>query len=205
MTQIRIWLAAALIAFVAVPVAAQEVPLKALSAYLNSFKTAQTSFTQINADGSVSTGKLYIKRPGRVRFEYDPPEKSLVLASGGQVAVFDPKSNEAPAQYPLKRTPLNLILARKVDLGRARMVIGHQTTGALTTVTAQDPKHPDYGTIQLVFSNDPIALREWIITDSAGGETKIILGDLQTGMSLGASQFSIAFEAQKRGGKTGDR
>ncbi|MBL3566959.1 outer membrane lipoprotein carrier protein LolA [Rhodovulum sulfidophilum] len=197
MKPLRLSLAlAALLA--ATPVLADPIPLSSLSAYLNSFQTAQADFTQINADGSISTGTLSIKRPGRARFEYAPPEKALVLAGGGQVAVYDDKSNQPPEQYPLKRTPLNLILERNVDLGRARMVVGHEEDGTSTRVVAQDPEHPDYGTITLVFTNDPVELRQWIITDEAGSQTTVVLGQLKTGMPLGARMFNIIQETADR-------
>lgn len=190
---------AALAAF-ALPAGAQEIPLSALSSYLNSFSTAKSSFTQINSDGTISTGTLYIKRPGRVRFEYDPPENALVMAGGGQVAIFDPKSNQPPEQYPLKRTPLNLILERQVDLARANMVVGHFSDETTTTVVAQDPENPDYGRIDLVFTDGPVELRKWVIHDDAGGETTVILGPLETGLDLPPSLFNIVFETEARMG-----
>ena len=58
---------------------AERLPLSAISRYLNSLQTAEAPFTQITEDGTISTGKLYIKRPGRVRFEYDPPEEAIVV------------------------------------------------------------------------------------------------------------------------------
>ena len=187
----------ALAAFLA-PAAADPIPLSDLSAYLNGLTTAEGGFTQENADGTISTGKLYIRRPGRVRFEYDPPDSTLVLASGGQVAIFDGKSNQPPEQYPLKKTPLNLILAEKVDLARARMVTGVAEDGATTRVLAQDPDNPEYGSIELVFTADPVALRQWVIRDEGGSETTVTLGPLQTGMTLPAALFNIATEAQSR-------
>ena len=65
------------------PLAAKEVPLDQLSAYLNSWKTVQASFVQVNADGSKAKGTIYIQRPGRARFEYAAPDKNLVIAAGG--------------------------------------------------------------------------------------------------------------------------
>ena len=177
---------------------AEKISLADLSAYLNAMTTAETDFTQINADGSIATGKLYIKRPGRVRFEYAPPDRSLVLASAGSVAIFDAKSNQAPEQYPLRRTPLNLILAKDVDLGRAKMVVGHVEDGTSTRVRAQDPENPEYGTIDLVFTDDPVTLRQWVITDDLGQQTTVILGQLQTGGDYPPSLFSISTEAEKR-------
>lgn len=188
----------ALLAFCS-PAMANKIPLSDLSAYLNTLTTAETDFTQINADGSIATGRIFIQRPGRARFEYAPPDKSLVLASGGQVAVFDAKSNQEPAQYPLKRTPLNLILASNINLGQAKMVVGHTEQKNSTSVVAQDPEHPEYGTITLVFTDKPITLRQWVITDDLGQETTVVLGDLIKGGTYKPSTFSIPFEMAKRG------
>ena len=192
------FLAPTLILALAFPALADKIPLKDLSGYLNSLTTAEADFTQVNADGSIATGRLFIRRPGRARFEYAPPDKSLVLASGGQVAIFDAKSNQPPEQYPLKRTPLNLILAQNVDLGRAKMVVGHSEDGTSTRVKAQDPDNPEYGTIELVFTDGPVELRQWVITDDVGNETTVILGDMQKGGTFPSSLFSITVEADKR-------
>lgn len=198
MTLLRALLAPLALIVATLPAAAREIPLAEISAYLNGLVTAETEFTQVNTDGSISTGRIYIKRPGRVRFEYGPPDEALVLASAGTVAIFDGKSNQPPEQYPLSKTPLNLILAQKVDLGQGRMVVGHGTDGNATRVTAQDPAHPEYGTIDLMFTDAPIALRQWVITDEAGGQTTVILGDLATGKDYPPSLFSIKFEADRR-------
>ena len=191
-------LAPTLILCLASSAMADKISLKDLSSYLNSLSTAEADFTQINADGSIATGKLFIKRPGRARFEYAPPDKSLVLAGGGQVAIFDAKSNQPPEQYPLKRTPLNLILAENINLGRAKMVVGHSEDGTSTRVKAQDPDNPEYGSIELVFTANPVALRQWVITDDTGNQTTVILGDMTKGATLAPSLFSITNETDKR-------
>ena len=183
----------------ALPAAAERLSLPALSEYLNDLRTASGDFTQINADGTISTGTIYINRPGRIRFEYAAPDDTLVLASAGSVAIFDPKSNTGPETYPLARTPLSIILADRVDLGQARMVTGHSYDGTATTVTAQDPQHPEYGNIQLVFTGNPIQLRQWIINDDAGNSTTVVLGDLRMGQTIAARMFDIRAEADRRG------
>lgn len=180
------------------PALADKIGLAELSAYLNQLATVQSDFTQVNGDGSVSLGKIYIKRPGRVRFEYAPPDKSLVLASAETVAIFDGKSNQPAEEYPLKRTPLNLILAPKIDLARAKMVVGHNEVENATRVVAQDPEHPEYGTIELVFTANPVALRQWVITDDLGQQTTVILGELQPVDDLKASLFNIVEEKSRR-------
>ncbi|WP_068115749.1 LolA family protein [Tropicimonas marinistellae] len=195
----RLFFILALVASAAAsPAAAEKISLNAISQYLNGFQTAQGDFTQVNGDGTISTGRIYINRPGRVRFEYNAPDESLVIAGGGQVAIFDAKSNAGPTQYPLNQTPLNLILKRNVNLAQARMVVAHDTDGKTTSVVAQDPDHPDYGTIRLVFTPDPTELRQWIITDGGGVQTTVILGELQKGMRLGAGLFDIRREIDNR-------
>lgn len=197
MTLMRYALAPVLMLALAAPAWADKIPLADISAYLNGLTTAEAQFTQVNADGSKATGKLYIKRPGRMRFEY-ANDDTLVLASGGQVAIFDPKSNQIAEQYPLKRTPLNLILADKIDLGQAKMVVGHEEDGANTAVVAQDPEHPEYGSIRLLFSANPVALRQWVITDDTGQKTALILDQLKPGVDPGPLMFSITAETDAR-------
>lgn len=182
----------------ALPAQAEKLSLAEISRYLNSLTTAEAEFAQVNADGSTVTGRLFMKRPNRVRFEYAPPDKNLVLASGGQVAVFDGKSNQPPEQYPLKRTPLNLILGQNIDLGRAKMVVGHKELQGTTRVIAQDPEHPEAGTIELVFSANPVALRQWVITDDTGNRTTVALSELVKGKDYPPSKFSINVEIDKR-------
>ncbi|MCJ8140616.1 LolA family protein [Falsirhodobacter halotolerans] len=199
MTRIRTLLASAIaLALFALPAAAERIPLSEISRYLNSLTTAQSDFTQVNPDGSVSTGKLMMHRPGRVRFEYAQPDNSVVLAGGGQVAIFDAKSNQTAEQYPLSRTPLSIILDQNVDLSRARMVVGHTEVENTTRVVAQDPQRPEQGKIEMVFTANPTELRQWVITDNAGAQTTVILGELQKGGNLASSLFSITSEQQRR-------
>ena len=170
--------------------AAEKLSLQALSTYLTGLKTAQTSFTQINSDGTLDTGKLWISRPGKMRFEYDPPNGATVLSRNGAVEIYDPKSNQGPETYPLNRTPLSIVLSNNPDLTRANMVMGHGFDGTATVVTAQDPDHPDYGSIDLFFTGDPVELRKWVIQDSSGARTTVILGALETGMRLPNNLFT---------------
>lgn len=176
--------------------AAEKLPLSQISNYLNGLKTVQTTFTQFNDDGSHNTGKLWLQRPGKMRFEYDPPNDAVVLARSGSVLIYDAKSNQPPEQYPLRRTPLSLVLARNVNLGQANMVVGHDFDGTATVVTAQDPKNPDSGRIELMFTSDPVELRKWVIYDNAGTQTTVLLGPLTKGGQLDQSLFS---DGKKRG------
>jgi outer membrane lipoprotein-sorting protein len=186
------WLAGllAFLVMAAGPAAANKLSLKELSRYLNGIKTAQSPFTQVNDDGSLDTGVLYMHRPGRMRFDYNPPNDGVVIAGAGAVIVHDEKSNQPPESYPLKRTPLSIILARNVNLGRANMVVGHTFDGTATVVTAQDPEHPEYGRIEMMFTANPTELRKWVIYDGDGMQTSVVLGELKTGVRLSSTLFS---------------
>lgn len=195
---LRVLTFSAMVMATALPAAADKLSLEQVSEYLNSMRTAQGQFTQINDDGTISTGTIYIKRPGRVRFEYDPPNDALVMSGQGLVAIFDARSNLGPDTYSLNKTPLSIILADNVDLERERMVVGHQSDGTATTVTAQDPDHPEYGNIQLVFTANPTELRQWKINDDGGGTTTVVLGNLETGVRVKNIKFDIQHEANRR-------
>lgn len=194
----RLFLAAAL-AVLAAPAMAQKIPLGELATYINGITSAKSGFTQINDDGSITTGEIFIKRPGRARFDYAAPDNSLVIAGGGQVAIFDPKSNVPPEQFPLKRTPLNLILGRNINFSTSNMIVGHAEEGEATVVTVQDPKNPEYGNIQLKFTGNPIQLRQWVITNDAGQQTTVIMQALEPTSSIPSRFFNIPQEIEARG------
>lgn len=200
--QRRLFIATAGAALVAAatPASAKPIPIDALSDYFNAIETAEARFTQVNDDGTKSTGRLYIRRPGRARFEYDPPEQALVMAGANQVAIFDGRSNSAePEQYPLKQTPLWLILESRVDLSGKDMVVGHFEAKGSTILALQDPDAPENGRIELVFRPGPVRLAGWVVVDGGGSRTQVVLGDLALGGDLPARLFSITQEMAARG------
>lgn len=172
--------------------------LQELSAYLNKLTTAKGDFTQYNPNGSKSKGVFMMRRPRRMRFEYSGNNKNLVIASAGNVAVFDGRSNAGPKTYPTNRTPLHLILARQVDLTKNKMVFKHEGDGKTTTISARDPKNPEYGSVKMTFQNNPLTLSGWVVTDQSGRKTKVQLRKLHIGLKLPGSLFDYQAEAKKR-------
>lgn len=178
---------------VAFPAAAEKLSLDQLSNYFNELTTAEGKFRQTNGDGSVSTGTIYLRRPGRVRFEYDPPETALVITSGGQVAIFDPRADDNPTRFPVYTTPLGVILKRNVDLSDTNMVVHHYAEGPLTHLVLQDPEHLEYGRIHLTFGvqNGRVILRQWVIDDNSGYLTRVDLVSWRLGGSVPGRLFNI--------------
>ena len=190
---------AAALALTALPASAEPIPLDSISAYFNALTTLQARFVQTNSDGTQSLGTLYIRRPGNARFEYDPPQEALVLAGGGELAIFDNQSNTGrPEQYPLRRTPLNVILERNVDLANRDAILEHRGTPESTVVIAHDPQNPELGQIGLIFADAPLRLTEWRTQDASGATTRVVLSELRTGHQISARLFSIPQEIEAR-------
>ncbi|MFQ5623228.1 MAG: outer membrane lipoprotein carrier protein LolA [Paracoccaceae bacterium] len=188
---------AAALAVAPVRAAAQSKRLDRFSAYLNGFRTAMGRFTQFNPNGSHSTGRYMIKKPGFVRFEYDPPLKSAVVSDGTWIGVIDGKSNEGAQRYPLSKSPLSEILKGRIDLARSPLVRGVVDDGKKTFVTLADPKDKRVGKLTLIFDNKPISLRQWIVEDKSGQRTGFRLDTMETGMQIARREFSIETMALK--------
>lgn len=185
-------------ALIARPAVARTIPLSELSHFFNGFETAEGRFRQTHSDGSSLGGTLQMRRPGRARFSYDPPEHSLMIAGGSQIAIFDGRSNTGPSQYPLNSTPLGLILERNVNFQNRRMVVGHGMHRGMTFVTLQDPDRTQHGSISLLFSDAPVRLQGWIVRDDTGAETTIQIESMRFGVNMPASLFNITAEVDRR-------
>lgn len=194
MTRRQILVAAALA--LAAPVAAQPLTaadardLARISNYLNATETLQGSFVQVDPDAVVSEGQFYMRRPGRLRFEYAPPEPALVIADGFWVGVIDQRDGTLD-RYPLSETPLNLLLKENVDLRTEGAVRSIERSEGQMAVTAVDTARPEQGEIVMVFSDNPLELRQWVIVDAQGQRTTVALRDMRTNVSIPASRFVI--------------
>ena len=169
-------------------------------AYLEGLTEAKGRFAQTDARGRTTTGQLFMKRPGKARFAYDPPSGLLVVSDGGVVSVQDTRLKTFDS-YPLMATPLSLFLAKTIRLDRgvsitrvARMADGFQ-------VTARDGKKQTAGTIMLTFTDNPLALAGWTVTDAQGRPTRVQLIDLQPASGLDKSLFVLKDPRPKNVGR----
>ena len=180
------------------PSLADRISLNKISDYINGLTTLQADFEQINSDGSIDRGKLYIRRPGRMRLEYTPPNNALVIAGTGSVAIFDDKSKNGPTLFPLKKTPLNLLLKKNVDLYKNEMITEHTANNENTFIVAKDPKRKSQGSIKMVFSNSPVSLQGWTITNQSNQKTKIILDKLDKKTKIPLYLFNISAASKNK-------
>ena len=180
------------------PSLAERISLNKISDYINGLTTLQADFEQINSDGSIDRGKLYIRRPGRMRLEYTAPNNALVIAGAGSVAIFDDKSKNGPTLFPLKKTPLNLLLKKNVDLYTNEMITEHTANNENTFIVAKDPKRKSQGSIKMVFSNSPVSLQGWTITNQSNQKTKIILDKLDKKTKIPLYLFNISAASKNK-------
>jgi len=171
--------------------------LARIDAYLNAMRSAQGSFVQFNSDGSSSQGEYWIKKPGLMKFEYAAPQQHVIVADGTWVAVVDRSSNDDPHQYPVSQTPLNLILRDQTNLLNSGVVQRVVKSGSRTTLMAQDPDERDSGSLELVFDENPLALREWVTINPQGQRTTVRLTSMQQNVDLPRRMFSIQAEAAR--------
>ena len=179
----------------ALPAAAQSVNVTAINSYLTALRSATGTFRQTNPNGSVQTGRFYLQKPGRIRFEYDSPKGAMVLADGSWVGVFDPKSNRNPTRYPLDRTPLSLLLRDRLSLAEPGLVLGATRNAGVTEITVVDPRAPQEGRMVMSFSENPIALTSWTITTKTGARTRVDLRSLEMASGFDRGLFNIELAA----------
>ena len=173
-----------------------------ISQYLQNLKILKADFSQTNPDGTISSGTILIKRPGRMRFEYNKPDKTLVLVSAGALAIFDPKGDEKPITYPIKNNPISLILKGEVDLLNSGIVAKYKVSAEKAILTIRDPKKPQRGSVELVFVGTKPELEKFSIKNENGSSTSIFLKDIEYPNKLNETLFSIALETKKRRGKS---
>ncbi len=160
------------------------------AAYLQGLRSAEAKFSQTDPRGGVTTGTFSLQRPGKARFAYDPPADLTVVADGANVDVYDGKLKTFD-QYPLKRTPLALLLGSEVRFDKAAVVAAVSHDKAGFTITVRDAKKQAQGQLSLHFSTTPIALTGWVVVDAQGGKTTVTLSGLKGGVALAPSLFVL--------------
>lgn len=174
----------------AVPQAEQSATLAAASAGLNAQRLLQGRFRQTGPDGSISTGRFFLQRPGRVRFEYDPPAPLLIVADGSVLAVQDRQLRNTN-RAPLRSTPLYFVLKDNLNLARDAHVTRVEREGDLLFVTVRDRAGQADGDLTLALAGPEYTLRSWDVVDATGGRTRFAI----TAATVPATINPTAFRA----------
>ena len=184
-------------AALAMPLSAEETSkVEEVSTYFNSFKTLQGEFTQISPQGRVSAGVFFLSKPGRLRFEYAPPNPFLVVSDGSWV-VIENRKQKTTDQYPLAATPLKLLLADEINLLEQAEIKSVETNEGVSTIAVEDRNKLIPGRLVLVFDNNRKELSQWIVEDARGKRTTISLANLEMGVDPDPSLFVVKVAKRK--------
>jgi outer membrane lipoprotein-sorting protein len=160
-----------------------------IETYLNGLTALTANFLQVAADGSTRTGKAWLQRPGKMRFEYDPPDPQLLVAGFGLLVYHDPELGQT-TNIPLSATPLGILLANHVVLSGSVTVTDIQQNLGEIDVTLIRTGKAAAGSLTLVFGTDPLELRQWKVLDAQARETQVSLYDIAPGGPFPDSLFT---------------
>ena len=148
--------------------------LARIETYLNDLGSMQSSFVQANPDGTHSKGTMYLRRPGKLRFEYDLPDNYLVIAHGEWFIYVDKELDEA-TYLSVEKTPAYFILKKNINFGNKLRVASFQDANKVFRVEIEQVDEPDSGRVIMIFTDAPLQLRKWQVIDSQGNLTDTTL------------------------------
>lgn len=168
--------------------------LRAANAYFNSIRTMAASFSQQGADGRATRGKLYLQKPGKLRFVYDKPSPIDIIADGTSVAIRNRRTAKQDLYY-ISQTPLKFLLRQQIDLSKDTKILEIKNEGKFALVRIED-KATFGGTsrIKLYFNPEPFTLSHWVVTDPQGYETRVELAQIDLKAKPDAGLFRINYE-----------
>lgn len=190
------------LAAIAVPGALRAEPLAAftlteqdrtdllrIEEYLNSFSTLRARFQQYAVNSGTSTGNIYLRRPGKMRVEYDPPVPIVIVADGILVSYYDKELDQVD-QLPLKSSPVWFLLEERITFDDHITVVGIERAAGALRVTMYQTKDPDAGQVTLIFTDGPLELRQWSVIDAQGTEVRVGLEQVAVGGALANELFA---------------
>ncbi|MGY5809669.1 outer-membrane lipoprotein carrier protein LolA [Rhizobium sp. LEGMi198b] len=169
---------------------------QAIADHFSSIKTMKGGFLQIGPRGDQMSGAFFIQRPGKLRFNYDPPSRMRVICDGNNVQVINDQTR-TNNMYQLSKTPLSLLLANKIDLS-ADMVRNVDAQPDLTKITLGNRTVFGDSTIAMIFDSKTYDLRQWTVIDPQGKTTDVIINNVKTNISFDDSVFRIDYTGTSR-------
>jgi outer membrane lipoprotein-sorting protein len=171
----------------------QKAQAARISSYLSSLQTLVGNFVQVGPDGTKTRGDFYIQKPGKVRFEYDPPTPIDIIADGSSLVVRD-RNLATQDIYPLSQTPLRYLLSDRIDLMRDTNVVNVTSDDLFVTVTIEE-RQALIGTsrLMLMIGAKDGQLKQWTVTDPQGYDTTVAVYNLDSSKKIDPGLFKIDF------------
>ena len=173
--------------------ATQKSAVEKANAWFNATLVLSAQFLQTAPDGSQSQGQVFMAKPGRVRFQYAKPSPLEIIADGTSVAVRDRSLNTQDI-YPLSQTPLRFLLQPNLDLARdSNLVAASENQGLVTIVVEDSNTVTGTSRLSILMADEPLALKQWTITDSQGLNTTVTLSNMDTTTKPANNLFRIDY------------
>lgn len=171
----------------------QKAQATRVSNYLSSLQQLSGNFVQVGPDGSKTKGDFYIMKPGKVRFEYDPPTPIAIIADGSSLVVRDRKLATQDV-YPLSQTPLRFLLSDRIDLLKDTNVVNVTSDDVFVSVTIEE-KQALIGTsrLMLMIGAKDGQLKQWTVTDPQGYDTTVAVYNIDANRKVDPGLFKIDF------------
>jgi outer membrane lipoprotein-sorting protein len=163
-----------------------------IEGYLNQLRTATATFLQLADNGGVARGKFYLSRPGKMRFEYEPPTPILMVSTGNGSLVYYDSLLKQTSYLPVDSTPLGLLLRDNLKFGTEVTITKFERGANSLRLTVVQTKEPDQGSLTLVFSDKPLTLRQWTVLDQQHKSVTVTLEEMQTDMKLDPKLFQFS-------------
>jgi outer membrane lipoprotein-sorting protein len=173
----------------------QTAELARVESYLNGIRTMRARFLQVADNGANAEGTVLISRPGLMRIEYDPPAPHLIVATGTFLIYHEKKLNQT-SYIPLSSSLAGFLVREQIRLSGDVVVTGFEQDRGVLRVTLVKADEPEAGRLTLVFSDGPLQLRQWTVTDAQGTVTRISLINPEFGVPIDKKNF--VFEAPDR-------
>jgi outer membrane lipoprotein-sorting protein len=172
------------------PQPADFADLAEIERYLDSIRTMAANFQQFDQEGRLTTGRIYLARPGRLRVEYDPPTPYLLVASSGALVYYDAEIDQLTT-LPLSSTPAAFLLKDRISLTEGVSVRDFVRGPGALRVEVVDAEDEGGGSVLMVFQDRPLALKQWTVTDAQGLKTKVVLTETEFDVALDPGLFAL--------------
>lgn len=169
----------------------QAAAVSAAERYLNDLKSFTARFVQVATNGGFAEGEVLVQRPGKLRFEYDPPTPILIIANGLSLLYYDKELKQA-SFIPLWETPLWFLVGEDIRLDDKLRVTEVVEELGTVSITVEDRENADAGKVTLVFSAQPMALKRWRLLDAQGVETQVTLVNPRFGVPIDSDVFDYS-------------
>lgn len=170
--------------------AEDQADMQRIQDYLNGITTMQAKFQQYSAKGGIAFGNIYLKRPGFIRIEYEPPSPMLIVSDSVSLHYYDPQLDQIN-RVPVSSSPIWFLLKENVKLGGDVTVTNFQRAPNSFAITIRQTDDAEEGAVQLELGDKPLELRQWTVTDAKGQEVRVGLFNAQFGMDLDQQLFRV--------------